>query len=245
VKERFGPGSYALAHALVAALPVSETVTTNYDPLLEEAAADLGRPVRVLPFDEVRPGCPWLLKLHGDAAHPEGVVLTRDEYLQLGDARAALMGVLHALLLTRHVLFVGTSMLDDDVIRTAHQVRSALSGSAPGRGRHTGTVLALREDPVRSRLWERDVETVAMAGPDAPAADAARRLEVLLDLLGCLAEPPTGYLLDPAYRGLLDPDEQALSDALQQVADGVPGRAWETPSGREVAGLLRRLGAGT
>jgi hypothetical protein len=32
VKERFGPGSYALAHALIADLPVQEFVTTNYDP---------------------------------------------------------------------------------------------------------------------------------------------------------------------------------------------------------------------
>ena len=38
----------------------------------------------------------------------------------------ALAGVLHSLLLTRHVLFVGTSMLDDDLIRIAHQVRTVL-----------------------------------------------------------------------------------------------------------------------
>jgi hypothetical protein len=108
VEERFGPGPYALAHALIADLPVQEFVTTNYDPLVEQAAADIGRQVRVLPFEEAVPGSPWLLKLHGDAAHPESVVLTREEYLQLGDTRAALAGVLQSLLLTRHVLFVGT-----------------------------------------------------------------------------------------------------------------------------------------
>ncbi|HLM06125.1 MAG TPA: SIR2 family protein, partial [Blastococcus sp.] len=67
VKERFGPGPYALAHALVADLPVQEFVTTNYDPLVELAASDMGRQVRVLPFEEAEPGSPWLLKLHGDA----------------------------------------------------------------------------------------------------------------------------------------------------------------------------------
>src|SRR3712207_9441854 len=35
VKERFGPAHYALAHALIADLPVQEFVTTNYDPLVE------------------------------------------------------------------------------------------------------------------------------------------------------------------------------------------------------------------
>jgi hypothetical protein len=244
VSDRFGPGQYALAHALVADLPVQEFVTTNYDPLVELAAAGIGRSLSVLPFDEAEPGRPWLLKLHGDAAHPESVVLTREEYLQLGDARAALSGVLHSLLLTRHVLFVGTSMLDDDLIRIAHQVRSALQVPGEQHRRRTGTVLALREDPVRARLWEQDVETVAMAPAQASAAAAARRLEVLLDLIGCVSTPPTGYLLDPAYRGLLDERERALADALVPVACTVPDEA-DSSAATEVAALLRRLGWGS
>jgi len=217
VQERFGPGPYSLAHALVAGLPVREYVTTNYDPLVELAAADIGRPLRVLPFDEPEPGAPWLLKMHGDAGRPDTIVLTREQYLEFGDSRTALAGVLQSLLLTRHVLFVGTSMLDDDLIRIAHQVRNVLHvpGTAPRR--RSGTVLALREDPVRARLWEQDVETVAMAGADepadVPAAEAARRLEVLLDLLGCLSSRPTGA--------------------------GSSGQSW---AGHEVLRLLHELG---
>jgi len=243
VKERFGPGPYALAHALVADLPVQELVTTNYDPLVELAASDLGRKVRVLPFEEAEPGSPWLLKLHGDAAHPESVVLTREEYLQLGDARAALAGVLHSLLLTRHVLFVGTSMLDDDLIRIAHQVRSVLRLQGQDSGRRRGTVLALREDAARARLWEQDVETVAMCPAGTTATEAARRLEVFLDLIGCLSTPPTGYLLDPAYSGLLDEEERALAAALTGVA-GVVGEEARSLAAEEVLALLRRLGHG-
>jgi hypothetical protein len=244
VKERFGPGSYALAHALIADLPVQEFVTTNYDPLVELAASDIGRQVRVLPFEEAAPGAPWLLKLHGDAAHPESVVLTREEYLQFGDSRAALAGVLQSLLLTRHVLFVGTSMLDDDLIRIAHQVRSALQLQGSSSGRRSGTVLALRDDPARARLWERDVETVAMGDAGTAPAEAARRLEVLLDLIGCLSTPPTGYLLDPAYRGLLDDEERALSAALATMAASVPDKA-SSGAAQEVLALLRRLGHGS
>jgi hypothetical protein len=173
-------------------------------------------------------------------------VLTREQYLQFGDSRSALAGVLESMLLTRHVLFVGASMLDDDLIRIAHQVRSAVRGRSDrtdDRDRRSGTVLALQEDPVRARLWERDVETVAMAPADMPGADAARRLEVLLDLLGCLSSRPTGYLLDPAYRGLLDEEETALADALAGVAEQVAagrGRSWV---GTEVRELLTRLGS--
>jgi hypothetical protein len=241
VKERFGPGSYALAHALIADLPVQEFVTTNYDPLVELAAADVGRKITVLPFEEAEPGRPWLLKLHGDAAHPESIVLTREEYLQFGDTRAALAGVLHSLLLTRHVLFVGTSMLDDDLIRIAHQVRSALQLQGPVPNRRTGTVLALREDAARARLWERDVETVAMGSRDTAPAEAARRLEVLLDLIGCLSTPPTGYLLDPAYRGLLNEEERRLAAVLKETAASAPEDSTSSAA-REVAALLRRLG---
>jgi hypothetical protein len=189
---------------------------------------------------------PWLLKLHGDAAHPDSIVLTREQYLEFGDHRTALAGVLQSLLLTRHVLFVGTSMLDDDLIRIAHQVRRVLHEPADAPGRRSGTVLALREDPVRARLWERDVETVAMSGADeiadVTAAEAARRLEVLLDLVGCLSSRPTGYLLDPAYRGLLDEEETALSDALAEVASALGRGAGESWAGHEVLRLLRELG---
>jgi SIR2-like domain len=242
LRERFGPGSYSLAHALIAGLPVHEYVTTNYDPLVELAAADIGRELSVLPFDEAAPGRPWLLKLHGDAAHPESVVLTREEYLQFGDTRAALAGVLHSLLLTRHVLFVGTSMQDDDLIRIAHQVRSATRAPGAGPRQRSGTVLALLEDPARARLWEQDVQTVAIAPAGTPPAEAARLLEVLLDCIGCLSTPPTGYLLDPAYRGMLSDEERALAEALQQVERTVPEGASSSAVG-EVTALLRRLGS--
>jgi hypothetical protein len=204
--------------------------------------------MRVLPFQEAGPGAPWLVKLHGDAAHPESIVLTREQYLEFGDHRGALAGVLQALLLTRHVLFVGTSMLDDDLIRIAHQVRRVLHVPDSAGRRRSGTVLALQEDPVRARLWERDVETVAMARADelddVPPAEAARRLEVLLDLLGCLASRPTGYLLDPAYRGLLDEEETALSAALADAAAALGRGSGDSWAGQEVLRLLHELGLG-
>ena len=243
IGERFDDRPYTLAHAVLAALPVSELVTTNYDRLLEAAAEGARRRLRVLPFQEAVPGEPWLLKLHGDAAHPDTVVLTREQYLRTGDHRAALAGVLHSLLLTRHVLFVGASMLDDDLIRIAHEVRSALQALGPEPGRRLGTVLALTEDPARARLWERDVDTVAVSEDGTSESEAARRLEVLLDLVGCRACPPTGYLLDPAYRGMLDDDEAALATALTDLHEQVhdrPGAAW---AWEQVDEVLRRLGA--
>ena len=83
-----------------------------------------------------------------------------------------------------------------------------------------------------------------MGSPDTPPAEAARRLEVLLDLIGCLSTPPTGYLLDPAYRGMLNEEERALSAALTTMSASVPADA-SSAAAREVMALLRRLGHGS
>ena len=243
IGDRFDDRPYTLAHAVLAALPVQEYVTTNYDRLLEAAAVGARRRLDVLPFSQAVPGRPWLLKLHGDVQRPDTVVLTREHYLRTGDHRAALAGVLHSLLLTRHVLFVGASMLDDDLIRIAHEVRSALQPLGPDAGPHLGTVLALTDDPARARLWERDVETVAVGDAGSSEAEAARRLEVLLDLVGCRACPATGYLLDPAYRGMLTEDEAALAAALAELDARVHDRTRTADAWQQVDEVLHRLGA--
>nr|MBA3717729.1 SIR2 family protein [Actinomycetota bacterium] len=71
IVDRFsGLTRVSLAHALLASLPVRESVTTNYDDLFEQAAKSCGRPVSVLPYESVRDADRWLLKLHGDAGSP-------------------------------------------------------------------------------------------------------------------------------------------------------------------------------
>lgn len=85
--------------------------------------------------------------------------------------------------------------------------------------------------------------TPSRSRPPTRTATAARRLEVTLDLLGCLACPPTGYLLDPAYAGMLGPDEKALAEALHALDEQVSDGARETWAWQLVASVLRRLGA--
>src|SRR3712207_8725407 len=46
--------------------------------------------------------------------------------------------------------------------------RSAIQAPGADPRRRSGTVLALREDPARARLWEQDVQTVAIAPADSP-----------------------------------------------------------------------------
>ena len=166
---------YALAHSLLAALPVSEVVTTNYDRLFEMASRAAGHPVAVLPYQPVSGHGRWLLKMHGCVTHPHDIVLTREDYLRYADRRAALAGIVQALLITRHMLFVGFSLTDDNFQRIVDDVHKAIRGpeehpttpSSP-----FGTALLLHRDPLLEELWRADLHLVSMDGDDGTASAA-------------------------------------------------------------------------
>ena len=159
-----GRSTFSLAHVLLASLPVSEAVTTNYDDLFEQAAESVGRPVAVLPYDSVREADRWLLKLHGDAARGDDIVITRDDYLGFPAGRRALAGIVQALLITRHMLFVGFSLRDDNFHQIAYDVRKA----APQRAGDAalGTALFLEQ----ADMLETCGETIWQSKPSAAAA---------------------------------------------------------------------------
>ena len=245
VREMFTGDRYSLTHALLAALPVTEAVTTNYDRLFETARAALGCEPSVLPYD-IRPGRGgWVLKLHGCVSHPEDVVLTRSDLLDAGEKRAALAGVVQALLITRHMLFVGFSLSDDDFHRIADEVRRVVRKSAAnGETKPFGTALVLERSPLLEELWGRDLEWAGMSGPDAPKdGGAARRLEIFLDCL--LAKTrDAAHLLDPRYANLLTPEESSLRDALTKLGGRPPAALRDSPAWEPVGRALRRLGFG-
>ena len=99
IAELVGGDAYTLAHALLASLPATEFVTTNYDELFELGASAAGMPVVRLPYESVTSGSQrWLLKLHGTIGAPSDIVLTREDYLRYPDRRGALAALVQALL---------------------------------------------------------------------------------------------------------------------------------------------------
>jgi hypothetical protein len=185
------------------------------------------------------------LKLHGDVNDPDGVVLSRDDYVRFDAGRRPLAALVQALLMTRHMLFVGFSLVDDNFIRLAHEVRDVLGASGePGR---VGTVLSLFDEPLRHELWKDDLRFIVLAPEANPnkQADkraAARALEIVLDRIAVQASKEHSYLLDPAYQGMLGPTDRALADRLTALLpDGVAASAaWP-----KVEALLRAFGART
>jgi len=247
---------YTLAHGLLASLRTVEHVTTNFDTMLENALRAVDEHLAVLPYTAVEGHERWVLKLHGsvdrqvDESDP--LVITRDDYLAMPVRYGALYGIVQALLLTRHLLFVGYSLRDEDFHQVIHEVRAARRSIYPKK---MGTVLTLFETPAFEILWP-DLDVVSMVAAPAPESPndpaitaAARRLLVFLDFLGYTAASLHRFLLDPEYAALL-PDggegPEADSEARLRMALGAlrDAAAEESdPGWRPVHQLLADFGA--
>lgn len=230
----------SLTQTLLASLPVSQVATTNYDQLFEQASQDIEVPCAILPYAPGRRGERWLLKLHGCVTHPEEIVLTRDDYLRFSSRRAALAGIVQALLVTRHMLFVGFSLQDDNFHRIVHDVRSAMPATTGQDG--LGTALFLHDRKLLAELWKQDLIITSVARPSVPNVIAARRVAVLLDYIGMQSAGGSAHLLDPTLEGVLSAPERELAGALRGLVAELSEEAWDTPAGRRLVGLLREFG---
>ncbi len=252
IQELFTWDFYALPHALLAALPLNEAVTTNYDQLFEMAWQTQGRKVSVLPYRLLPDADSWVLKMHGSVTHPEDIVLTREDQIGYHEQHAALAGIVQTLLITRHMLFVGFSLSDDTFHRIVNAVRRVVHRGHPDEEEVPafGTVLVLERSSLIEELWGPDLCWIGMREPgEAPVArprgddalEAARRLEVFLDYL--LAQiRDEAHLLDRRYAAVLTNEERALRGALTGFADRLPTDARRAPAWERVERLLRRLG---
>ncbi|WP_426571330.1 SIR2 family protein [Aquihabitans sp. McL0605] len=240
---------YPLTGALLASLPTTEAITTNYDGLFEAAVEACHQDLVVLPYSAVsEAGQRWLLKLHGSVGRSGvDIVLTRDDYLAAPSRHAALFGLVQAMLLTRHMLFVGYSLGDEDFHKIVHEVRTAQSSASEGGGSVLGSALVLADDPLQARLWSGTISVVPTGprvtiGDDGDAesvAVAARTLQIFLDRVAFLAADMTGFLLDPDFAGLLNESERKVAEGLSNLAGLAVG---DQALAEKLRDLLRRFG---
>lgn len=221
----------SLLHALTAGLDVKEVVTTNYDDLYETAVRAARREVEaIMPWASASGAPRWILKLHGDIHHPTSIVLTRRHMVRFDAANRPSAAILQSLFLTRHLLFIGTSFTDDNVIRLAHEVQ-AYREEHDGRSIDDsnwaafGTVLDTDGDKVRARLWDDELTWVHHSDE---TMSGRRAVELLLDRVAQLASRDATWLLDPRFAGLLDePDRDIAKQAADLYEHLPPGdNAW-------------------
>jgi hypothetical protein len=199
---------YSLAHGLLAALPTLEVVTTNYDTLFEAASEAIGKSVEVLPYQSVTGKNRWLLKLHGCISRPDQIVLTRQDYLRYDVERGALAGLVQGLLITRHMLFVGFSMSDDNFHRIADEVRRAV-GREP-----FGTCLSVAGSHLLREVWEKELDWIELGS----VPHSSRHLEILLDRLAAKTVSLADHLFDSKYEATLSHADILFRDELARLA---------------------------
>jgi len=164
-------------------------------------------------------------------------VLTRQQFVRYDVETKPAGALLQTLLLTRHVLFVGASLNDDNVVRLAYEVeqfheKHRLKGSI-------GTLLDVEDDAVRWQLWARKLGWIPMRGDDIQ--DRARTLEIFLDAVAAYASDDASWFLDERFDALNGGRRELVAQAreLYQRAAGA-GEVWQP-----LADALAAFGAGS
>jgi hypothetical protein len=157
--------------------------------------------------------------------------------------------MVQAFLMTRHVLFVGFSLTDDNFHRIVDAVRRLRDSDRPPS--HFGTTLTLGAGGLSEVLWEQDVRRVRMddgleSTEGFPTVEAARRLEIFLDYLVSQTRDAGHLLVGSRFDPLLTQGEKLLRDALTRFAADVNGNeaaaVRDTVAWPQVERLLRGLG---
>jgi hypothetical protein len=244
VSDRIDSDRFSLAHSLLASLPVGEVVTTNYDCLFEEASTSASHTVAVLPYEAAKGRSRWLLKLHGSVTHPDDIVLTREHYLRYADRRAALGAIVQALLITRHMLFIGFSLTDDNFHRIVDDVRKVVRTTTErGMASRFGSALLLKADDLLEELWRNDLHLVSMEGTKfLDASEQARQLDVFLDLLVSESVHGNSPLLDTDYDGILTDEEREIRGLLENLESRASEAARRSTAWVPIGELLKKLG---
>lgn len=175
-------------HRLLVDLPFAGIVTTNYDALLENSFAQMGRTVpRVLTHEDrsslgslLFERRPFVLKAHGDLDRVETLVLTARDYREVIHANPAFAEVFSAILLTHSILFVGYSLQDPDFRLLLDQQLTVFDGNVPPRYALMSGLGSIQRDV----LWKSaSIKVLSYATepghPDGPHHQVLRFFEAL------------------------------------------------------------------
>lgn len=104
-------------HKLMFSMKPASFLTTNYDSLLEIAAAQYCQPFKCVAVDEEVPtinGDRFILKVHGDFDH-NNFVLKEEDYLQYEDSFKLIATMMRSVFSTNTVVFIGYRIGDYNV----------------------------------------------------------------------------------------------------------------------------------
>lgn len=186
---------YGLVHGLLAALPVHEYVTTNYDGLVETALEAAGVATANLRDGRDTKATAWVLPLHGDLRHPEAIVISREDYANYATNHANFAATMSAVFLTRDVVFIGFGLEDSNVVGLATKVREALHHP---QSESYGIALIVPGSH-SDGPWSDHFRPVPMTTDGTDVEASGRVLELLLDAVALNCAPLGRHILSPEY----------------------------------------------
>ncbi len=175
-------------HELLAALPLAEIWTTNYDDLIERAMAD-GARAFVRDDDLARKddstGC-RVYKMHGSLTdQDQELIAARDQYIRYPDSHKRFWALLQASLLTKSFLFLGFSFEDPNFDQVFQAIRRARYDI------HREHFAVIRKPPAEQdkTLFNLHLKDLEAIGINVATIDEYSELEVLLTQLIARCRP--------------------------------------------------------
>ena len=188
---RYGIARPSALHRLLITLGPRCFITTNYDNLIEEAlrlwrADQFFRPPitnrNLIGMPEIvqARAVDFVFKPHGDAADPESIVLTREQYRMLmpGGERQATLESLSMLLVTRPVVFIGFGLRDPDFLYLKDVLLNIYKG-----GTRDHFALMADVSPEQVDYWRRTYGIHLIRYETTPKSDGTRDHGALLTVL--------------------------------------------------------------
>ena len=129
---------------------------------------------------------------------------------------------MQSLLITKRVLFLGFSLLDNNFHKIVDTVRLVV------KEKSNGTALFLLKDQLTKLLWENDLDIIAMkdlkegipTGKDF--AEAARIHDIFLDYLSLKSTSIQRHLLEPRFNDILSYEEIKFKEYVFKFLSETP-----------------------
>lgn len=155
--------------------------------------------------------------------------------------------LLQAMLITKHVLFLGFSLSDANFHKIVHSVYRTMGS----RAKDHATALMLPENMMMQELWNDRMHLVGMLpevhGKPFDFAAAARLQDVFLDLLTYYSavdvQSSSRFILDPKYANLLSEVDKCAKDHVLRMFAEFPRESKESVIYNQLDELLHRMGA--
>ncbi len=218
------------AHTLLANLPFSAYLTTNYDPLIEAALREARRAFHPIIEDvdvaRLKPSELPVVKVNGCVTRPKSIVASEDEFLPIGERAPIMEALIKTELANKTVLFVGFSLGDPHFAALYQSLRRSLGGYVP-----RSIAIVGEADEYRRNYWQAMGVTILEADLTQTLRELARAAHATPSA-GAVSLPGEDWINNEFFVALgqigsLPSETQVIDAYLDHLLEEVHGPAFD------------------